>query len=254
MKILISFLILTTAGFAFAQTESKCFQNQSLQGENSVMFETNGNKIAGMFAVEKSGDSELSKTYEFTGTRAGSVLTVKFHKNELPDVAPSEMKSLNWTVVKTADKEILQIKFYGKNYDTNKYADYFADFESCEPSYATLTKRAKVVQFAKGKTSATVPVSFKDIDERKVFSINIRKGQTLEIDAANCKISVYQPNGKLYDFVEWENEDGSEKTFTSSTFDHVMVKPIPQTGNYLVVLRKIAENAQPESATLKITN
>lgn len=254
MKNLISFLILTMASSAFAQTESKCFQNQSLQGEKAVMFQTNGNKIAGTFAVENSGDSKLSKTYEFTGTRAGSILTVKFHKNELPDVAPSEMKSLNWTLVKTADQEILRIKFYGKNYDTNKYADYFADFESCEPSYATLIKRAKTVQFAKSKNSATVPVSFKDNNERKVFSINIRKGQTLEIDAVNCKISVYQPNGKLYNFVEWENEDGSEKTLTSAAIDRVTVKPIPQTGNYLVVLRKIAENAQPESATLKITN
>ncbi len=99
-----------------------------------------------------------------------------------------------------------------------------------------------------------MPVSFKDMDERKVFSINIRKGQTLEIDAANCKISVYQPNGKIYDFVEWENEDDSEKTFISSTIDRMTVKPIPQTGNYLVVLRKNAESAQPESATLKITN
>ena len=70
----------------------------------------------------------------------------------------------------------------------------------------------------------------------------------------SCKISVYLPNGKLYDFVEWENEDGSERTFTNSLIDETTIKPIPQTGNYLVVLHKMAEEAQPGSVTFKITN
>ena len=254
MKITLAFLILTLTSFAaFAQGESKCFQNDSLQGANVVNFTMNGNKVSGTFSVENSGDAESSKTYEFSGTLTGDVLKVQFAGNALPDVTPSEMKSLNWTFQKTADKEILRIKFYGKNYETNRYADYFADFDSCEPSYAALTKTAKAVQFTKGKSSATAPISFKNIAERKVFLVNIRKGQTLQLDAAGCKISVYLPNGKLYDFVEWESEDGNEKTFTSSMIDQITIKPIPQTGNYLIVLQKMAEEAQPGSVTFKIT-
>ncbi len=253
MKILMVFLILAVPGFAVAQVESRCFQNDTLQGKNSVIFDTNGNKVSGTFSVDN-GDENTAKTYEFTGIFAGNILRVKFDRIKFPDVAPSEMKSLDWTLVKVGDQEVLRIKFYGKNYETNKYADYFADFDSCEPSYATLAKKAKVVQFAKGKNSETAPISFKDINERNVFSINIRRGQSLEIEAANCKIAIYQPNHKLYDFVEWENEDGSKKTFTSSTIDRVMVKPIPQTGNYLVVLRRIAEDSRTNTVTFKITN
>ena len=254
MKITLTFLLLTFTNVTFGQTESKCFQNQSLQGENSVSFVTNGNKISGTFAVENSGDSELSKTYEFTGTRAGNVLKVKFYKNELPNVAPSVLKSLTWTVLKISGEEVLRIKFHGKNYDTNKFADYDADFESCEPSYAALLKMAKPVQFAKGKYSASPLISFANTNNRQVFSINIRKGQTLDIDAVSCRISVYLPNGKHYQIVEWENQDGTEKTYTTQTIDKLEIKPIPQTGTYLVVLEKIGEDAQPERATFKITN
>jgi hypothetical protein len=252
MKITLTFLILTLASFAFAQGESKCFQNQSLQGANSVTFEANGNKIAGTFAVEN--DSGSSKTYEFTGARAGDVLTVKFYKNQLPDVAPSVLKSLIWMLSTKEGEEILRIKFYGKNYDTNKYADYIAEFEPCEPSYAKLQKMSKVLQFAKGKSSATAPLSFGDTNERKVFSVNIRRGQTLSIEAVSCKISVYLPTGKPYKFVEWKNENGTEKTFTDSMIDQITIKPIPQTGIYTVVLQKMAEEAQPHSVTFKITN
>ena len=248
-------LILTLASFTavYAQGESKCFQNQSLQGENSVVFEVKGNEVSGTFSVDD-GDIDSVKTYEFTGVRSGSVLRIKFDGVVFPDVAPSEMKSLNWTLLKIGDREILRIKFYGKNYKTNKYADYFADFESCKPSYATLLKTAKVVQFAKGKTSANVPLFFKDTNDRKIFSVNIRKGQILKIDAVGCKVSVHLPSGKHYEFVEWENENGTEKSFTSTTIDELEIKPIPQTGNYLIVLQKMAEEARPSTVTFKITN
>lgn len=258
LKIALTFLLLTLANFAaFAErSEAKCFFNESLQGEKSITFEMNGNKIAGTFAVENSGDGgEQSKTYEFTGMLVGNALKVKFYGNELPDVAPSVMKSTNWTLLKIAGEEVLRIKFHGKNYQTNQYVDYDADFESCEPSYAKLLKTAKPIQFAKGKTSASPPISFANTKDRQVFSINIRKGQTLEIDAASCRISVRLPNGKNYQIPEYENALGTEKTFANVTIDGLKIKPIPQTGVYLVVLQKIAEQAQPAArATFKITN
>ena len=255
MKILLAFLILTSASFsAFAQDNAaKCFQNDALQGKQVIRFKTNGNSVAGTFEFEN-GESELAKPYRFSGKMAGKLVRVKFESDELPDVSPSEMKSLNWELAIKNGAEILRIKYYGKNYETNKYADYFADFKACEPSHPTLKKMAKIVQFAKGKSFAIAPLSFNDTTDRKVFSINIRQGQTLSIDAANCKISVYQPTGKIYQFVEWANENGTEKTFTDSVIDRITIRPIAQTGNYLVVLSKMAEEAQPNSVTFKITN
>lgn len=253
MKILPTFLILTLASFAALAQERKCFQNESLQGRSVVEFGTIGQMLYGTYSVEISG-GDGAKTFEFEGNRKGKFLTVLFEQNVLPDVAPSYIKSVIWTLEKKGDEEVLQITFYGKNYETNKYADYIAEFEPCEPSYAKLKKTAKTVQFAKGKSSATASVSFNDTKTRKVFSINVLKGQTLTLDAVGCKISVYLPTGKAYQFVEWENENGSEKTFTDSMIDQTAIKPIPQTGNYLVVLQKMAAEARPGSVTFKITN
>ena len=255
MKIPLTFLILTLASFtaALAQ-ERKCFQNESLQGRSVVNFTTIGQMLYGTYSVEISGDGDGAKTFKFEGNRQGKFLTVMFEQNVLPDVAPSYIKSVIWTLEKKGDDEVLQITFYGKNYETNKYADYIAEFEMCEPSYAKFKKTAKAVQFAKGKSLATASVSFNDTTERKVFSINVRKGQTLTLDAVGCKISVYLPTGKAYQFVEWKNENESEKTFTNSMIDRTTIKPIPQTGNYLVVLQKMAEEARPDLVTFKITN
>lgn len=254
MKITLASLILTLASFAALAQERKCFQNESLQGRSVVNFTTIGQMLYGTYSVEISGDGEGVKTLEFKGDRQDKFLTIHFEPNVLPDVAPSSIKSVIWTLEKKGGDEVLQITFYGKNYKTNKYANYIAEFEPCEPSYAKLKKTAKAVQFAKGKSSATTPLSFRDTTTRKVFSINIRKGQTLSIDAASCSISVRLPNGKPHDIVEWKNEDGSEKTFTNSTIDQVTIKPIPQTGKYLVVLQKLSEDSPIKSVTFNITN
>jgi len=254
MKILLAFLILTVPGFAFAQNKSKCFQNETLQGKSVVNFTTDDNNaLSGTYSVEISGESESSKTYEFGGNRRGKFLTVLFEQNVLPDVAPSYLKSVVWALAKKGDKEVLEITFYGKNYETNKFANYLAEFEPCSPNHQVLSATAKPVRFAKGNTSASVPLSFTNSNERKVFSINIRKGQTLEINAAGCKMSIYLPSGKPYEFVEWENESGTEKTY-APTIDRVMIDVVPQTGNYLVILQKMADDANPDLVIFKIKN
>ncbi len=255
MKILLAFLILTIPSFALAQTKSKCFQNESLQGRSVVNFTTDkNNALSGTYSVEITGLEESARTYEFVGNRKGNVLTVLFDRDVLPDVAPSYLKSVIWTLAKKGDKEVLGITFYGKNYQTNKYADYLAEFEPCSPNPQVLSMTAKPVRFAKGNTSASVPISFKNTNERIVFSINIRRGQTLEINAAGCKMSIYLPSGRPYEFVEWQNEAGTEKTFATSMIDRVMIDAVPQTGNYLVILQKMAEDAQPDLVMFKIKN
>jgi len=254
MKITLTFLILTWASLAaFAQSGSRCFQNETLQGKSVVNFKIDvNNALSGAYSIQITGEEDSARTYEFGGTRRGNFLTVRFEQDVLPDVAPSYLKSVVWALVKTNEKEVLKITFYGKNYETNKYADYTAEFEPCEPDFAALKKTAKTIQFKNGKSSATVPLSFGDITARKVFSLNIRKGQTLAIEAPGCKISVYLPTEKLYQQVEWETD--GEKTFVDSVIDQMIIKPTPQTGNYLIVLRKMANQARPDSITFKITN
>lgn len=114
---------------ANGQNNSKCFRSEWLQGERSVNLSINGSKVSGTFIVS---GGEADKEYKFAGTRRANILTIAFTDNKLPDVAPSEMKSLVWTLVRRGKKESLRIKFYGKNYQTNKYETSFAYFDACE--------------------------------------------------------------------------------------------------------------------------
>lgn len=133
MKILaLFFLILGCAMVCTAQRNSKCFRAEWLQGERLVNLTINGTKVSGTFTVG-SGDDPDHKTYSFDGTRRGNVLTVAFAENKRPDVSPSELKSLVWTLVRRGNHELLRIKVFGKNYDTNKYENSFDYFEPCEP-------------------------------------------------------------------------------------------------------------------------
>ncbi len=85
-----------------------------------------------------------------------------------------------------------------------------------------------------------------------MFLLNAAKGQELEIKAEGCSITVYLPNKKIYQILEYE--DGNEKTYTETTIDFLTLEKLPRTGDYLVVLQKMTENAQPASATFKVTN
>lgn len=132
MKIsLLLLFILTAAVGGTAQTESKCFRSEWLQGERSVKLKISGNRVSGTFVVE-SGDDSVAKTYPFGGKRRGKVLTVAFVDNKRPDVSPSELKSLVWKLIRKDNREYLRIKVFGKNYKTNKYEESFVDFEPCE--------------------------------------------------------------------------------------------------------------------------
>jgi len=132
-NLLLLLLILTFGVVGAAQNQSKCFRADWLQGERIVNFTIDGNKVSGTFTVEANDDPD-TRTYPFSGTRRGNVLTIAFAANKRPDVSPSELKSLVWTLVRKGRRERLRIKVYGKNYNTNKYAESFAYFESCQPA------------------------------------------------------------------------------------------------------------------------
>lgn len=236
MKLLL--LILICAAGVFAQSQTKCFRNDGLRDNHIVRFEADGSDVAGSYFVETNGDAEQTQTFDFSGTRSGNTLTVKFAGDSPSGVAPSKTKSLIWTLAQSAGGEILRIKFYGKNYETNKYADYTADFVSCEPAYATLAKQAKRVSFAKGAKSAGFALSFKTQSERKVFLLGARKGQTVSVMSPGCGISGFYPD-------KTADHEGGIDTFS--------LENLPQAGDYLFVVSPAGEPGDC-ATTFEISN
>ena len=224
---------------ANAQGVSKCFRADWLQGERVVNFRINGSKVTGTFVVGGGGgDTPSDATYEFSGMLRGDTLTVEFAGGKLPDVSPSEMKSLVWSLVRAGGTETLRIKFSGKNYDTNKYEVSFADFKPCGESYAALVKKAERVRFARGANSASFPLSFNTKDERKSFLLNMKAGQRIEVEAAGCTISFYYP----------DKREGEEPSIDGFSPDR-----LTQSGDYLFVISP-APSPGKYSVTFKVTN
>jgi hypothetical protein len=216
-----------------AQGVSKCFRADWLQGERVVSLMINGSKVTGSFIVSGgTDDSPADATYEFEGTLKGNTLTVAFDDNKLPDVSPSEMKSLIWTPVKSKDAELLRIEFSGKNYDTNKYEVSFADFEPCDESYTVLTKRAERVRFARGRNSASFPLVFKTKGETKTFLLNMKAGQHVEVEAIGCTISFYYPDKRKGE--EPGIDMFSPERLTQSGDYLFVISPAPSPGEYAV--------------------
>lgn len=238
MKILLPILILICTVEVFAQPQTKCFRNDGLRDNHIIRFEADGGDVAGSYFVESDGNAEQTQTFDFSGTRSGNALTVRFAADAPPGVAPSKTKRLIWTLAQSADGEILRIKFYGKNYETNKNADYLADFVPCEPSFATLAKQAKRILFAKGAKSAAFTLSFKIQSERKAFRLGARKGQTVSVMSPGCRISVYYPD-------KTADREGGIDTFS--------LENVAQTGDYLFVLSPAGEPGDC-ATTFEISN
>ena len=238
--VIIIVCILPCAGSsANAQGVSKCFRADWLQGERVVNFRVNGSKVTGTFVVGGGGgDTPSDATYEFSGTLRGDTLTVKFADNKLPDVSPSEMKSLVWRLVKSGRTESLRIKFSGKNYGTNKYEVSYADFKPCVESYAALAKGAERVRFTRGANSARFPLAFRTKDERKTFLLNVKAGQRIEVEAPGCTISFYYP----------DKREGEEPSIDGFSPDR-----LTQSGDYLFVISP-APSPGKYSVKFKVTN
>lgn len=237
-------IFLCAGSSANAQSVSKCFRADWLQGERTVNMTINGSSVTGTFSVvngDDNGDLRRAATYEFSGTLKGNALTVTFAGNKLPDVAPSEMKSLMWKLVKSGGKESLRIKFSGKNYKTNRYEVNFARFESCVGalnSYLTFASLAKRVQFESGANSASITVSFKTQEERKPFLLKMKAGQQIAVEAPGCGISFYHP----------DESEGAEPAFDTWSSDR-----LTQSGDYLFVIRPAGAPGKC-AVNFKVTN
>ncbi len=226
MKIMLLIFMSICAAGVFAQPQTKCFRNDGLRDNHIVRFEADGGDVAGSYFVESDGNAEQTQIFDFSGTRSGNTLTVEFAGDAPPGVAPSKTKGSIWTLAQSAEGEILQIKFYGKNYETNKYATQSAEFVSCEPNFATLAKQAKRISFARGAKSAALALSFKIQSERKAFRLGARKGQTFSVMSPGCRISVYYPD-------KTADQEGGIDTFSLDN--------LPQSGDYLFVISPAGE-------------
>ena len=217
----IAALFLSCALSAFGGIEELCFKNAGLKDEETVLLKIDESRVTGTYKIMRDYSPDTVETFDFSGTRVGETLKVKFKGNKLPS---PNMKSLNWVLDDDGSKLTLRIKFNGKNYETNKFEDMVVEFEACGPSVAELAKKARRVQLDEsGRGRQTVKFAAKD--ERKALSIEVPKGRALGITAPMLKIEFYYPDQKKH------AEDGMD-SFTSDK--------VAQTGNCLVVLHRYA--------------
>lgn len=187
--------ILASALPAFGGIEELCFKNEGLKDEETVSLNIDETRVTGTYKIMRDYSSDAVETFPFTGTRTGKTLKVKFRGNKLPS---PNMKSLNWTLDDDGTKQTLRIKLSGKNYETNKFEDSIIDFESCEPSYAELAKKAKRVTLGQaGKSKQTV--RFKSKDEQKAFFVKVSRGDMVGVLAPMLNIKLYYPDKKKHE-------------------------------------------------------
>lgn len=149
-------------------------------------------------------------------------MRVKFDGGILPDGAPSEMKSLDWMLTTKNGDEVLRIKFYGKNYQTGKYTDYFTAFAPCEPNYRALANGEQRIVFASGASSVRPAVMISGEADRRAFWLKARKNKTVSVTSIGCAISFFYPDKKLYE--------------EAAAIDILTLENILQTGDYLFVI------------------
>ena len=122
------FCILAAAISASAQ-KNYCFENDGLKVKQIArMIIINNKKIEGTFESGGYDETTSMESFNFTGTKAGNLLTITFDSGKLPYEVAKGTKRIVWTLGAKA----LKIPIYGKNYDTNKYSTYSASFDICK--------------------------------------------------------------------------------------------------------------------------
>lgn len=216
--LIISFLFVVLSVTLSAQTP-KCFKNNGLKDGHTVYLKVEGSKVSGEFIVMR--EYQTQETYNFSGTNLNNNLSVVFANDKTPYQLPPKAKKGNWMLKTLDNAETLQIKIYGKDYNTNKWSTYSATYEPCDSSYEILAKSAKRISFAKGATSATTESVSDGKTTEKAFWLNLGKGQKFSIEAPGCGISFFYPDKSKYD------EGTAIDTWGSDS--------LPQGGDYLFV-------------------
>lgn len=129
MKKIIMILIFSLGvaiGSASAQVDY-CFKNDGLKVQQTVSFTLKGDKFAGTMESGGYDENTSAETFEFTGTKQGTVLNVTF-QGKPPYELPPGTRRIVWTF----SSKNLRIPMYGKNYVTRKYSGYTATFTRCK--------------------------------------------------------------------------------------------------------------------------
>ncbi|MGA9994235.1 MAG: hypothetical protein WBP93_02420 [Pyrinomonadaceae bacterium] len=125
-------IVLLSSSFTPAQTGRRCFVNEGLKDRHTVELTVSGSKVSGVYTVVRGYDESAAEKYQFTGTtRDGSHLQIKFEGKATPYEIPKGDRSIVWTLTRRGRAEVLKIRTYGKNYETNKYAAYVMELEPC---------------------------------------------------------------------------------------------------------------------------
>jgi hypothetical protein len=122
----ILFSLILAVGSVSAQKDY-CFKNIGLKVTLIVSFTLTGNKIEGTMGSGGDDETTSAETFEFTGTKTGNILTVKFAGKAPYELAPGTNK-----IVWAFSPAVLKVPMYGKNYNTRKYSAYTVSFGKCK--------------------------------------------------------------------------------------------------------------------------
>jgi hypothetical protein len=120
------FLLFSATASALAQRDY-CFKNDGLKVTQTISFTVTGHKVEGTMESGGYQDSTSAETFEFTGRRAGNMITVKF-AGKPPYQLPSRTRTITWTL----GSRSLRVPMFGKNYVSNKWSAYTAKFDRCK--------------------------------------------------------------------------------------------------------------------------
>jgi len=108
--------------------QSFCFENDGLKSTHRISFKLKGSKIVeGYFHTLDYEDTTAAQIFDFSGTKVGKTLKIKFDDDSIPYERPPKTKMIVWTL----SGNVLKIPSYGKNYDTNKFSAYISKYEKC---------------------------------------------------------------------------------------------------------------------------
>lgn len=126
-KLILVTTVLLVFGVSVASAQANyCFENAGLKSEIKITFTVSGSKVTdGKFVATTYDESEPERSFDFTGTKSGSALTIAF-AGEKP-VEFDKIAKIVWTL-----GAALKVTQYGKNYETNKWGTYVATYEKCE--------------------------------------------------------------------------------------------------------------------------
>lgn len=209
-----------------ASAQSKCFENNGLKDAHSIEMSINGKSVTGSFGIAIEYDEDRVKRYDFAGTIAGNVISVKF-PDQTPVEFPSSPSTKRWTLIRSANGEKLRVTLYGRNYNTNRWGNYTADYTACKDPYDEASSAAKRITFAKGTNYWAADIKFASKGGKKSYRLGLRAGQSVSVSAPGCGISFFYPDKTPYEEGTAIDTWGSDK--------------LPQSGDYLFVISQAGE-------------